>query len=368
MSISREEYLSRLAAVRRELCAVGASALVAGTSARLDGKGLFRWLFGYSFSAFENYALIPAEGDVVFFAHDAGGAAQAAASPVVDRAVVIPSALYDAEPAQPLLTELAGTRGSIALGGTDVCSARFFDSLRCLLPNRSFVDFSKTLWKLRMIKSPAELLETAEAIRVNEEAFLAYVAELRRGGSSLSALAAAQTRGYELGMEDSWWLSERHDWRSAVGYPNQHLVLEHSGPGGHFGEIGQPLLTGQPDELLRRAQEALVTSIQLAAAEIRPGNRAADVARAAQHYLTDGGWLAPSDAPYCIGHGQGLDFWEPPFVATDDDTLIRPGMRLNLHPSLPLPGGGRVSYCDCYVCGEKGPIRLTKLPYDLIIL
>lgn len=368
MAISREEYLSRIAAVRSELCSAGASALVVGASARLDGKGLLRWLFGYTFTAFEDYALIPLEGDIVFYAHDAGGAARAAASGIVGKTVIIPNALFDTDPAKAMAAEFSAMEGTIALGGTDICSARFFDSLRRALPKCSFIDFSKTLWKLRMIKSPAELAETEEAVRVNEEAFLAYVAVLRRGGSSLEALAAAQTKGYELGMEDSWWLCERHDWRSPSDYPSQHLVLEHSGPGGHFGEIGQPLLTREPDELLLRAQEALITSIRLAAGEIRPGKTAADVARAAQQYLAENGWITIGDAPYCIGHGQGLDFWEPPFVSTDDYTELKAGMRLNLHPSIPLPGGGRVSYCDCYVCGEEGPVRLTKLPYDLQII
>lgn len=368
MAICREEYLSRIAAVRSELRAAGASALVVGASARLDGKGLLRWLFGYTFTSFEDYALIPLDGDIAFFAHDAGGAARATASGVVSRSVVIPNALYDTDPAQAMLPDLASLQGVVALGGTDICSARFFDSLRRALPGCSFLDFSKTLWKLRMIKSPAELEETRDAVRVNEEAFLAYVAELHRGGSSLSALAAAQTRGYELGMEDNWWLGEHHDWRSPSDYPSQHLVLEHSGPGGHFGEVGQPLLTRKPDELLLRAQEALITSIRLAADEIRPGNTTADVARAAQRYLVDNGWIPAGTTPYCIGHGQGLDFWEPPFVSTDDETELQAGMRLNLHPSIPLPGGGRVSYCDCYVCGEEGPVRLTKLPYDLQII
>jgi Xaa-Pro dipeptidase len=38
------------------------------------------------------------------------------------------------------------------------------------------------------------------------------------------------------------------------------------------------------------------------------------------------------------GHGMGLEYHEPPFVETADDTPLEPGMVLTIEPGIWIPG------------------------------
>jgi Xaa-Pro aminopeptidase len=71
-------------------------------------------------------------------------------------------------------------------------------------------------------------------------------------------------------------------------------------------------------------------------------------------------------APYA-GHGIGRDVHEPPFLGADDDTLLAPGMVLDLEPTMRVAGVGSVNIEDMVLITESGCEALTNFPRDLMV-
>jgi len=65
------------------------------------------------------------------------------------------------------------------------------------------------------------------------------------------------------------------------------------------------------------------------------------------------------------GHGIGLGFHEPPWVADGDGTVLAPGMVLSSEPGLYVPGHAGYRISDTVLVTEEGPRRLTGYPRDL---
>lgn len=380
--ITEQEFFSRLAAVRKLMEDEMIDALIIGSSAQLDQRGLLRWLMGYYLPVFEETVVIPSEGAPIYFAHDALGAYHAANSPLHPEPRIISAALYLSDPAAPVAEYLRSIYARrIGIAGATGLSAHFFNSLTRHL-NTVPIDVSWQVANLRMVKSPAEIALTRAAIKLNEDTLLAYVNEVHAGGYEPDALAVGYAFAALAGAEDQYWMSGsgspaivapvavaksfRHCWQKT---DYNFIVIEHSAPGGHFGEISQLLKIGQRDPELESAQSAVVEAILAAAEMIRPGNTVGQVAAAAERRLVAGGWMQPRSANTCaapIGHGQGLDFWEIPSIDADNKQLIVPGMRFNLHPSVVMSDGNKVSYCDCYVSTQSAAERLSTLPYQVI--
>ncbi len=91
-----------------------------------------------------------------------------------------------------------------------------------------------------------------------------------------------------------------------------------------------------------------------------------EVARTSEETLAKLGYAGMFAVGAPIGHGQGVDVWEIPCVAAGDETIIEPGMRFNLHPSVHLADGAVITSCDCWVAEEDGARRLSSLPREII--
>ena len=63
-------------------------------------------------------------------------------------------------------------------------------------------------------------------------------------------------------------------------------------------------------------------------------------------------------APYA-GHGIGRDVHEPPFLGADDDTLLAPGMVLDLEPTMRVTGVGSVNIEDMVLVTKDGAKLLS---------
>lgn len=382
--ISPQEYQNRLASVQALMVREGLDALILGASAQIDQRGALRWLMNYYLSVYEEYVVIRPEGTPVYFAHDGLAASHAGRSSLPVEARVIPPHLYGTDPAAPAVDYLRSIRAkAVGIAGTAGLSARFILSLH-RQTDRPVRDVSRELAQLRMVKSPAEIELSREAVRLNEEALWAYLKEARPGELESDALAKGYAFAVGRGAEDQYWMSgsgdpavishavlslgRKHRWQDGE---DSAVVIEVSSAGGHYGEVWQALKFGARDLELEAALSAVVQSIQTAAEKIRPGNTVGQVAAAAEDSLVKNGWAIPrsgQEPAVPIGHGQGLDAWEMPSISADCTQIIVPGMRFNLHPSVTKKNGSRVSYCDCYISTDGPAERLSSLPYDVIYI
>jgi Xaa-Pro dipeptidase len=93
-------------------------------------------------------------------------------------------------------------------------------------------------------------------------------------------------------------------------------------------------------------------------AQLRPGRRMAEVATWVRNEIINAGY----DQGVHFGHGLGLDVVERPMVHIADETPLRPGMIVTVHPQLvSRDKTSTVWLADTYLITEGGTEALTKV-------
>lgn len=133
--------------------------------------------------------------------------------------------------------------------------------------------------------------------------------------------------------------------------------------GGRFVESERTFLLGEPTAEQRHYYSVVREAQQVGTEALRPGTRCADANRACLDVIRRAG-LAEY-LRHRQGHGIGLGFHEPPWVADGDDTVLAPGMVLSSEPGLYVPGHAGYRISDTVLVTEEGPRRLTGYPRDL---
>lgn len=375
--MKKEEYRRRFFSIEEKMDEKKVDALIIGTSAQLDQRGLFRWLLGYYLPVYEEAMVLCHGRSPMYFAHNGGSVFQLKEAPIQMEIQVIPSDTYLEDEAKPVAEYLRKIKAKrVAFAGMAGISAKYYVSLKRNI-DVEIIDFSKEIAALRMVKTEFEIEQAREAVLLNEKSFMKYAEEVYCGNNEKNALMTARAYTDALGAEDQYWMSGAGSRTTAVSqgmalerasvFEDEQLVYvvaEHSVVGGVFGEVCQNIKLGKKDDEFEEAHHAVVAAILAAKEKIRTGNYVWEVAQAAENYLVKEGWLkADSIAkkPTPIGHGQGFDFWEYPSVIQTSQDLITPGIRFNLHPSVPLRSGNSVSYCMSFVSTIGEAERLGNL-------
>jgi Xaa-Pro aminopeptidase len=136
---------------------------------------------------------------------------------------------------------------------------------------------------------------------------------------------------------------------------------------GYFAQICRTLVVGKASETQRRAFQVFVDALAAGIAAVRPGVRAADVARAEndvfrRHGLGD---YVTSRWTRVRGHGLGLFPDSKPHILEDVDTVLEPGMALIVHPNTYHPEVGYIVLGDAVLVTESGAEVLTRTPREL---
>ena len=384
MRTPKEELAARLSRVRLAMEKAGADVLVTGSSAQEDHRGMLRYLTDYYISVFEEYLVVHREGPVVFFAHDGCGASYMEELGTVDEIRPIPGDEYNACPGKCVADYLCekGVRRA-ALAGLSGLSAPFFRSLTEKAGGVIWTDLTEAVRAIRMIKSPYEIALSKAAVRLNEADFLCYLDQVKAGACEWEAIQAAASYAWKLGCEDQYWLTDtgvKPCWRPLplarekrrIWKPGDlnGIVLEHSAEGGHYSEVSRHIAIGEAPEAWVKAYAALAQAQNAAFAAMKPGNTVGQVAEAAEAALREteyGVLFAAGQKPAAMGHSQGLDTWEFPRIIRGDETVLQPGMRLNLHPSVKTSEGAAVSFCDLYLITESGAEKLSALKDEIYV-
>ena len=388
-TISPQEYDRRKKVIREAMAKEDVDLIVIGGSDKWEQRGMMRYMTGYYVPIFEEYLLFPADGPLTFFSHYSYGAKHAHDYPAIECADYIPLEDINHDPGRRI-AEYVNQYKPKKIGVTrSNISAEFYVSmLSHLNPGIEIMDFTYAFDLARMPKSEEEIKLSEIAVKMNEDAFWAYLRGVREGGTEIDAITEANYALRKAGAEDQYWMvgsgktpaqgsiplamDRKHVWKKG---DLNVVVIEIVGPGGHFGEITHLISLGEPAPEVYRAFEAVGEAQRLAAAAIKPGVKIGDVADLVNQYFVDSGYYPKDPAQRAqfttgnlIGHGQGIDTMELPYIVSGDPTVIQPGTRINIHPNVALPSGVRALSCDCYVATETGCRRLSNMPYDLIVV
>jgi Xaa-Pro dipeptidase len=226
-----------------------------------------------------------------------------------------------------------------------------YEAAKDALPNCRFTDAGPLIWKLRMVKSPAEVEAITEADRINNEALQATFAEASIGMTEREiydiCAKALIANGSNLPPFSQMTIS------SSLRHKGKGMITPFSGPTdeplgegdvvfidsgavhrGYWGEFNRMAVMGEPTddqmhwhELTRRIVRRSIDEV------LRPGITCdAAMRECFALYEEEGVGDARQLAAYReypffhICHGLGLHSSELPLVRLTDDTVIEAGM------------------------------------------
>jgi Xaa-Pro dipeptidase len=230
--------------------------------------------------------------------------------------------------------------------------------------------------KLLMHKVAGEIAVLRRAAQVADEAYAEFRRAVRPGRRQFEVVADIEAHLRRRGCPDNFMIigsggkdvlgmtppSER---RIAAG----DLVTTELTPAveGYFAQICRTLVVGKASEAQRRAFGVFVEALEAGIAAVRPGARAADVARAENDVFRKYGLgeYTTNKWTRVRGHGIGLFPDSKPHILEDVDTILEPGMALIVHPNTYHPEVGYIVLGDAVVVTERGAEVLCKTPREL---
>jgi Xaa-Pro dipeptidase len=219
-------------------------------------------------------------------------------------------------------------------------------------------DATALLDRLLMHKSAGEIAAVRRAAQVADQAYVEFLRAVRPGRRQYEIVADIEAHLRRNGCPDNFMIIGSGD-----------LVTTELTPAieGYFAQICRTLVVGKATEAQRRAFGVFVEALEAGIAAVRPGVRAADVAKAENDVFRKYGLgeYTTSQWTRVRGHGMGLFADSKPHILEDVDTVLEPGMTLIVHPNTYHPDAGYIVLGDAIVVTETGAEVLCKTPRQL---
>jgi Xaa-Pro aminopeptidase len=229
---------------------------------------------------------------------------------------------------------------------------------------------------LRVRKSEAEIEGLARSAALADEALMAGADACRPGATELDVAWAVKKHFFENGAEAVDFVIvasgpngafPHHETGSRQLQVGEPIILDTGATlDGYKSDITRVIHLGQPSANVLAAYGAVQEANERGRQAAVAGARARDVDRAARQVLERAGY-----GPYFVhrtGHGLGLDVHEAPWITSESDTILEPGMVFSVEPGVYLPGHFGIRIEDIVVVRPDGECRcLTGLDHDLIV-
>jgi len=241
------------------------------------------------------------------------------------------------------------------------------------VPAGEIVDAYEVFREIRMVKTPEEIEILEKAVRITESAFQSSLAKAEEGVSEkefqevfeetvrkngafpLFTCIYFGPESYYGQVEPSF--DKRLTPNSLIRY-DVGCVYK-----GFCSDIARTAFWGQPMEIHKHRYQTVREAQDAALEIIKPGTEVSELfevaLRAAQKRI-------PEYKRTHIGHGIGLELYEPPLIAPTSDIILEGGMVLNVEPPYYELGLGGFQVEDTIVVTDSGYRFLTTLNRDLI--
>jgi Xaa-Pro aminopeptidase len=232
--------------------------------------------------------------------------------------------------------------------------------------------------ELRRTKDPDELAAMGRAIATVEQA-MAAVAPLVVPGVSMLELAEAvehellaagsRTPSFPThiftGLDADSFDSHTETGRNRI--PEGTSVMFDFGGvvDGYCSDFGRTVYCGGPSQDFLDGYATMLAAYEAGKAAARTGARAQEVNAACRAPIEEAG--LGEHFRHRMGHGIGKDVHERPFLSTEDETPLEPGMTFTDEPSLIVPGSWSLRIENIIVVEDDGGRNLNSFSDELIV-
>jgi Xaa-Pro aminopeptidase len=265
-----------------------------------------------------------------------------------------------------LVRERALERGNIGLVGDDILPAAFDRYFASELPGLRLEPERQIVAELRAIKSVNEIALLRRAARCADAALTTAVEVIYGGGATerevcAAAIGAAMLEGADFvryfRVHSGPWSAAGSRWPQAMDRtigPGEIVALDAIGAyQGYQFDVNRTTVAGEPDDDQKALLKTVLEATERAVDTCVAGSTSSDVAEAAKKSAKGSPYAA--NLGVMMGHGIGLETVELPYVQSDDQTELRPGMVLCIEPGIFVPGWAGASIEQEVVIQASGP-------------
>ncbi len=236
---------------------------------------------------------------------------------------------------------------------------------------------SRIVNELRRVKTPEELEAMGRAIATVEQAMAAVSPLVVPGVSMLDLVEAVEhelrvagsrcpsfTTHMFTGLGDNDYDSGTATARRPI--PEGTSVMFDFGGvvDGYCSDFGRTIYCGEPSDEYREIYDVMLAAQAAGLAAASAGTPAREVNAACRQPIEEAG--LGEHFRHRMGHGIGMDVHERPFISTEDETPLEPGMTFTDEPSIIIPGRFSIRIEDIVVCEEGGGRKLGSYPTALV--
>jgi Xaa-Pro aminopeptidase len=267
-------------------------------------------------------------------------------------------------------------KGTIGMVGIYQMSFAMGDFIMKKFPSAKYVDASELVDRVKVIKSAEELELVRRAAIMQDGAMQAAFAAIKPGMRDTEVAAVAVHYSQDHGSENGIYLCASTPLGTPAKFGQRHvqnrtikkgdtlaLLVEDSGPGAMFTELGRTCVLGKVPQAMKDELEFVKESRKLTLDMLKPGTPCKDIWEAFNDFMRKNG--RPEEARlYC--HGQGYDLVERPLIRSDEPWTIQKDMNIVVHPT--YAHGGYLNWlCDNYIIGGNGPgDRIHYFPEEIV--
>ena len=240
-------------------------------------------------------------------------------------------------------------------------------------------DAAKALWKVRSVKSSAEIEIIRKACSINETCIMKGFSKLREGMTEMDLYAEIMSEYMLMGSDSALPLglragSERY---SQGNCPPSHrpimkgdIILVDGGPiyKGYYSDIIREAVIGAPtahqQDVFDVAREACFKGIET----VKPGIPVSEVCKAVDKFLDESKYAPLNVYKNWCGHSIGVGVHEYPMLDTKTDEILVPGMVFSIEPYIYEENVGSLGVEENILVTETGCEVLTPSDSRLLIL
>jgi len=312
--------------------------------------------------------------------------------------------------------EIPGLLARHGLGGLrrvglefDVLPVEQYARVGRLFPTMQFVDASRMIREVRMIKSASEVMCIRRAAAIQDRMARKLREILRPGMTELELAAEVEaearrhghqgiirTRRFNLDCFYGHLLSGEGGavpsfldaptggtglspaFGNGLGtrriQPHEPIMLDYVGAlDGYHSDQTRMFSLGALSEDLVKGYQACLDILEEVMAALRPGTKVNDVFTRAAALAERLGYAdrfmntGPAQVSF-VGHGVGVELDEIPYLTAGSNLTIEAGMTLAVEPKIVFPGRGIVGVEDTILVTTGDPEYLTFTPRELVIL
>jgi Xaa-Pro aminopeptidase len=237
-----------------------------------------------------------------------------------------------------------------------------FERIKEKLPDAKIVKAYDIFREIRMVKTDEERRRLRRAVNITEKAIKSVLSIAREGMTIGQLVARLIATMVDEGAEPAY---------PAIGISTDNFVQNIPPPTKkklrrgdlirfdcgcmykyYYSDIARMAVLGNPSEKQRRYYAAVVEGEQAALNMIRAGVRAADIFDAVVRTVREAG--IPHYKRHHVGHGIGIELYDPPLLAPSTETFLEEGMVVNIEPPYYEIRFGGVQIEDCVVITKTG--------------